>query len=311
MAPMQESVQGRERDGGVWPGARPYDVVFYRSFGPKAQINIASQHVWDPRNVLSDRKFTHCALVGSELTAMEAYPRAVEGPFTRLVHPGGVRFVPVADLCANSSIRYRDFVVLRSPETVIDSVQRSAEAMALGWDFLRHRYGLRRFFGLRHMRFPGEPVAEAGTEWLSCADIVQKVLHASGRFGVARREVVGPVTLFSELRGLGWRDVTADYAPDRFEAKRQRYESAAGQAALDIFAVRVAWVVGSLSATLREQQYRLERLINAQFALAGQGGALDEAIALLDTLRGGLSDEPARSAESLMADLRSRRGLLK
>lgn len=296
-----------------WPGARPYDVVFYRSWGAKAQVNVYSQHLYDPRIFAQARKFTHCAVVGSELTAVEAYPRTVEGPFTREVHPAGVRFVPVVDLCCDSSERYRDFAVLRCPALDGESHELGAEAMAIGWSFLRHRYGLRRFAGLRSLRLPGEPLAEVGTEWLSCADIVQKILLASGRFALKRREVVGPVTLYSELLNRGWQDVTADYAPEGFAAKKQRYQMAAkpAMAALDIFAVRVAWVIGTLEEQARAQQYRLESVLNRTFAAAAAGAEFDEAIRLLDSMRSGFRDAPALSAQNLMNDLVSRRGLLK
>lgn len=204
--------EAESEDGAAgWPNARPYDVVFYRSFGSRARVNVASQHLYDPRIFAQQRKFTHCALVSSGQTAIEAYPRAVKGRVTGTMHMPGVRFVPVADLCSGWGERYRDFAVLRAPGLGDDPVLLSAEATGMGWDMLRHRYGLRRFFGLRHRRFPGEPVAEPGTEWLSCADIVQKILFGSGRFGVRQREIVGPITLFSELKGLGWGEVTGEY----------------------------------------------------------------------------------------------------
>lgn len=311
MVPTAEDEMTLVADARAWPGVRPYDVVFYRSRGAKAEVNIASQHIWDLHIFSEKRKFTHCALVSSELTAIEAYPRAVRGPTTGLVHPGGVRFVPVADLCSDSRHRYRDFAVLRAPFNEADDVGQSSEAMSLGWSLLKHRYGLRRFFGLRRTRLPGEAAAPSGTEWMSCADIVQKVLFASGRFGVRARDVVGPGTLFRELSALGWQDVAHLYAPERFAARQQLFSSATGQASLDAFAVSVAWVVGSLNDALRRQQYRLEQLLNAQFAFAGPGRQLDEAIGLLERLRSNLHDEPARSADCLILDLKSRRGLLK
>lgn len=303
-------------DGGGaagWPGARPYDVVFYRSHGTKAGINLVSQHVWDPRTLGQGGRFTHCALVGSELTAIEAYPRSVKGAFTGMVHPGGVRFVPVADLCIRSDLRYRGFTVLRNPFACEDVAASSVEAMGFAWSFLRHRYGLRRFLGLRQTRLPGEPVAERGTQWMSCADIVHDVLKASGRFGLPARAAVGPMTLHADLVRIGWRDVTAAYAPARFASKAARYAETDGRegAALDVFAVRVGWVLGTLATALRERQYRLETLINARLARPEPGGGLDEAIALLDGMRSSLPLGPAASADSLMTGLIHRRGLLK
>lgn len=307
---------GSETQSGTtagWPGVRPYDVIFYRSHGVKAGVNIASQHIWDPMTLAPGARFTHCALVGSELTAIEAYPRPVQGAFTAMVHPGGVRFVPVADLAANSLNRYRGFTVLRGPSTIGDIAASSAEAMSLAWSFLKHRYGLRRFVGLHNTRLPGERSAAAGTEWMSCADLVHKLLSASGRFELRSRQAIGPMTLHGDLLRQGWTEVTHDYAPERFVTKAARYaEASMGErAALDVFAVRVGWVVGTLATALREQQYRLESLINVRMARPGEGSGLDEVIALLDGLRVNLPVESAPSAECLMTGLMNRRSLLK
>lgn len=308
----------------LWPISKPYDVVFYRSYGPKSKVNVAFQHVFDLNAFKSTRKFTHCALVGSELTAIEAYPRAVKGYYTDMVHPGGVRFVPVIDLCYDSQNRYRDFLVLRAPDLSSPETSFGAESMMKAWRYIESKYGLRRFLGIG--RGPRDSNAKQIKEWLSCSDLVLKVLADSGRFNLKFQERVTPSGLVATLSGLGWQDVTHDYAPQRFEAKSRQYMQRFGltgvsRAGIDLYALKMAWSLGTFAQSIQRQQYMVEEYINRRLSNVWPDGldasryfekfTAEHAMQVLKQIKTARRDEFSQHIDPLLAELAKKRHVLK
>ncbi|MCZ4272699.1 hypothetical protein [Maritalea porphyrae] len=310
--------------GHSWPISKPYDVVFYRSYGPKSNVNVAFQHVFDLDAFKSDRKFTHCALVGSELTAIEAYPRAVKGYYTDMVHPGGVRFVPVIDLCYDSQNRYRDFLVLRAPGLTAPDTSFGAESMMKAWRYIESKYGLRRFLGIG--RGPRDSNAKQIKEWLSCSDLVLKVLADAGRFDLQFQERVTPSGLVATLGALGWQDVTEDYAPQRFEAKSRQYMQRFGltggsRAGVDLYALKMAWSLGTFAQSIQRQQYMVEEYINRRLSNVWPDGldagryfekfTADHAMRVLRQIKTARREEFSQHIDPLLAELSQKRHVLK
>ncbi|MGJ8527639.1 hypothetical protein [Maritalea sp.] len=308
----------------LWPVSQPYDVVFYRSYGVKSGVNVAVQHLFDLDAFASPQKFTHCALVGSELTAIEAYPRAVKGYYTDMVHPGGVRFVPVIDLCYNSHNRYRDFLVLRAPGLSAPETAFGAESMMKAWRYIESKYGLRRFLGVG--RGPRDSNAKQIKEWLSCSDLVLKVLADSNRFGLEFQERVTPSGLVATLRGLGWQDVTYDYAPQKFEAKSRQYTQQFGltgtrKAGVDLYALKMAWNLGTFAKSIQQQQYMVEEYINRRLSNVWADGldagryferfTAEHAMQVLQQIKLARKDEFSSHIDPLLAELSQKRHILK
>lgn len=308
----------------LWPISKPYDVVFYRSYGPKSNVNVAFQHVFDLDAFRSKRKFTHCALVGSELTAIEAYPRAVKGYYTDMVHPGGVRFVPVIDLCFDSRNRYRDFMVLRAPGLSAPDTSFGAESMMKAWRYIESKYGLRRFLGIG--RGPRDSNAKQIKEWLSCSDLVLKVLADSKRFDLEFQEQVTPSGLVATLSGLGWQDVTQDYAPQRFETKSRQYMqrfglSGKGRAGVDLYALKMAWSLGTFAQSIQRQQYMVEEYINRRLSNVWPDGldagryfekfTADHAMQVLKQIKTARREEFSQHIDPLLDELSKKRHVLK
>jgi len=311
-------------DPNLWPISKPYDVVFYRSYGPKSNVNVTFQHLFDLDAFKSERKFTHCALVGSELTAIEAYPRAVKGYYTDMVHPGGVRFVPVIDLCYDSQNRYRDFLVLRAPGLSMPETSFGAESMLKAWRYIESKYGLRRFLGIG--RGPRDSNAKQIKEWLSCSDLVLKVLADSERFNLKFQERVTPSGLVATLRGLGWQDVTHDYAPQRFEAKSRQYMQRFGltggqRAGVDLYALKMAWNLGTFAQSLQRQQYMVEEYINRRLSNVWPDGldagryfekfTAEHAMQVLKQIKNARQEEFSSHIDPLLAELSQKRHVLK
>jgi hypothetical protein len=307
-----------------WPISKPYDVVFYRSRGLKSNVNVTFQHLVDFDAFQSSQKYTHCALVGSELTAIEAYPRAVKGYYTELLHPGGVRFVPVIDLCYDSINRYRDFLVLRAPGLSSNETAFGAESMMNAWRYIESKYSLRRFLGFG--RGSRDSNAKQIKEWLSCSDLVLKILADSGRFGLQFRERITPSGLVSSLRKLGWQDVTADYAPHRFEAKNRQYMqrfglSGASRAGVDLYALKMAWSLGTFGQSIQRQQYLVEEYINRHLSNIWPDGmdarryfekfTAENAMQVLQQIKSARRDELSVHIDPLLDELKRRRHLLK
>jgi len=312
-------------DAKAWPISQPYDVVFYRSYGLKSNVNVSFQHVFDFDAFKSDRKFTHCALVGSELTAIEAYPRAVKGYYTDMVHPGGVRFVPVIDLCYDNQNRYRDFMVLRAPGLSVPDTAFGAESMLKAWRYIESKYGLRRFLGIG--RGPRDSNAKQIKEWLSCSDLVLKILADSKRFGLEFQEQVTPSGLVATLTGLGWEDVTSDYAPHRFETKSRQYTQRFGltggnKAGVDLYALKMAWSLGTFAKSIQKQQYLVEEYINRRLSNVLPDGGLDasrffekftaeNAMQVLHQIKSSRKEDFSQHIDPLLAELSNKRHVLK
>ncbi len=311
-------------DARIWPISKPYDVVFYRSYGLKSNVNVTFQHLVDFGAFESSQKYTHCALVGSELTAIEAYPRAVKGYYTELLHPGGVRFVPVIDLCYESHNRYRDFLVLRAPGLQSNETAFGAESMMNAWRYIESKYGLRRFLGIG--RGPRDSNSKQIKEWLSCSDLVLKILADSERFGLKFKERVTPSGLVATLRTLGWQDVTLDYAPQRFEAKSRQYMQRFGltgpqRAGVDLYALKMAWSLGTFAQSIQRQQYMVEEYINRQLSNIWPDGldarrylekfTAEHAMQVLEQVRNARREEFSSHIDPLLAELQQKRHILK
>lgn len=323
--PMAAVTQPQAISPQSWPISQPYDVVFYRSRGPKSRVNVTFQHAFDFDAFKSSRKFTHCALVGSELTAVEAYPRAVKGYYTDMLHPGGVRFVPVIDLCYDSKKRYRDFMVLRCPDLRSPDTFFGAESMMSAWRYIESKYSLRRFVGFG--RGPKDNQnAKQIKEWLSCSDLVLKILADSGRFGMKFRERTTPSGLVAQLKMRGWQDVTADYAPERFEIKSRQYMqrfglSGANRAGVDIFALKMAWNLGTFGQSIQRQQYMVEEYINRRLSNLWHHDpeaksflerfTADHAMGVLKQIRSMRADDFGDHIDPLLAELSQKRHFLK
>lgn len=307
-----------------WPVSKPYDVVFYRSRGLKSNVNVTFQHLVDLDAYRSKQKYTHCALVGSELTAIEAYPRAVKGYYTDLLHPGGVRFVPVIDLCYDSLNRYRDFMVLRAPDLSSNETAFGAESMMNAWRYIESKYSLRRFLGIG--RGSRDSNAKQIKEWLSCSDLVLKILADSQRFGLQFRERITPSGLVATLRGLGWQDVTSDYAPHRFEAKNRQYMqrfglTGAARAGVDLYALKMAWNLGTFGQSIQRQQYLVEEYINRHLSNIWPDGmdarryfekfTAENAMQVLQQIKNARREEFSMHIDPLLDELSRRRHLLK